>query len=343
MDNLLNKPNREENSFSNKKLIDNFNREYYYVRLSITEVCNFKCNYCLPDGYKKPKDRPQFLNVTEINNLVDAFSSLGCEKIRLTGGEPTLRRDFLEIVQTIKAYPNIKKLALTTNGYRMKRDVAAWFDCGVDAINVSVDSLDPRLFTSITGQDSLKDILAGIDLALSVGYRQIKVNSVLMKGLSDIGLNSFLAWIKHSPIQIRFIELMQTGFMDDFFHKYHLSGQDIEQKLLRDGWILKSRHVTDGPAKVYHHPDYVGEIGLIMPYSKDFCKGCNRLRISSLGKLHLCLFGDDGIDLRELLSSNSQNLALQQRISEALSYKKEHHFLHQGNSGATFNLSSLGG
>lgn len=325
------------------RLVDTFNRQYFYLRLSITDVCNFKCNYCLPNGYQPPSDKQMFLSVVEIERLVRAFAELGTEKVRITGGEPTLRKDFLPIVEAIRQQQNIKKIALTTNGYRMAKDVADWRSAGVDSINVSVDSLDPRLFQLITGENKLQQILQGIERAFAVGYDKVKVNAVLMKNLNEQGFNQFLAWIKDQPIQMRFIELMQTGEMDHFFQQHHLSGSILKEKLLNSGWQLQQKHYTDGPAQVFKHPDYVGEIGLIMPYEKDFCASCNRLRISALGKLHLCLFGEEGIDIREWLQTDDQQAQLQQTLITALQGKREHHFLHQGDSGVRNHLASIGG
>ncbi|OBX08036.1 molybdenum cofactor biosynthesis protein A [Gallibacterium salpingitidis] len=325
------------------RLVDTFNRQYFYLRLSITDVCNFKCNYCLPNGYQPPSDKQMFLSVVEIERLVRAFAELGTEKVRITGGEPTLRKDFLPIVEAIRQQQNIKKIALTTNGYRMAKDVADWRAAGVDSINVSVDSLDPRLFQLITGENKLQQILQGIERAFAVGYDKVKVNAVLMKNLNEQGFNQFLAWIKDQPIQMRFIELMQTGEMDHFFQQHHLSGSILKEKLLNSGWQLQQKHYTDGPAQVFKHPDYVGEIGLIMPYEKDFCASCNRLRISALGKLHLCLFGEAGIDIREWLQTDDQQAQLQQTLITALQGKREHHFLHQGDSGVRNHLASIGG
>lgn len=324
-------------------LVDRFQRQYSYLRLSITDVCNFKCNYCLPNGYQPPEHKQSFLKLDEIRRIAQTFAKLGTEKIRLTGGEPTLRKDFLDIAYTISQTTGIRKLALTTNGYRMERDVALWKEAGITDINVSVDSLDPRQFQLITGENKLQTILNGIDNAFALGYRKIKVNAVLMKQYTTKELDRFLVWIKHQPIQMRFIELMETGEMDSFFHAQHLSGQTILERLLREGWQLQQRALSDGPAKVLRHPDYQGEIGLIMPYEKNFCASCNRLRISALGKLHLCLFGEGGIDIRELLQSDEQQLQLEARLHAALQGKREHHYLHVGDSGVRNNLASIGG
>ncbi|WP_373099931.1 MULTISPECIES: GTP 3',8-cyclase MoaA [Pasteurellaceae] len=325
------------------RLVDPFRREYYYLRLSVTDVCNFRCNYCLPDGYQPEPTKPRFLSVPEIRRIVRAFGELGMRKVRITGGEPTLRKDFPEIVEAIRQHPAIQHIALTTNGYRMAKDVAHWKAAGITSINVSVDSLDPKMFHAITGVNKFAAVMRGIEQAFEAGYQKIKVNSVLMKGMNAPEFNAFLAWIKDKPIQMRFIELMQTGDMDNFFHQHHLSGQVLAEQLRRDGWQLQQKSLLDGPAKVFRHPDYKGEIGLIMPYEKNFCASCNRLRISAKGKLHLCLFGEEGIDLRDLLQADEQQTLLQARVFAALQGKREHHFLHQGDSGVRNHLASIGG
>lgn len=325
------------------RLVDAFQRTYYYLRLSITDQCNFRCNYCLPNGYQPEANKPSFLTLNEITRVAQAFVNMGTEKIRLTGGEPTLRKDFLAIAESISQVEGIRQLALTTNGYRMAKDVEKWKEAGITSINVSVDSLDPKMFHQITGINKFDDVMKGIERAFEVGYKKIKVNSVLMKNLNDIEFNQFLAWVKDRPIQMRFIELMQTGEMDAFFHQYHLSGQILADKLVTQGWQLQQKALTDGPAKVFKHPDYQGEIGLIMPYEKNFCASCNRLRVSAKGKLHLCLFGEEGIELRDLLQSDEQQTFLQARIFAALQGKREHHYLHQGDSGVRNHLASIGG
>lgn len=237
----------------------------------------------------------------------------------------------------------IRQIAVTTNGYRLARDAAAWRDAGLTALNVSVDSLDARQFHAITGQDKFQQVMAGIDAAFEAGFEKVKVNTVLMRDVNHHQLDTFLAWVQPRPIQLRFIELMETGEGSSLFRKHHISGQVLRDELLRRGWIHQIRQRSDGPAQVFCHPDYVGEIGLIMPYEKDFCATCNRLRVSSVGKLHLCLFGEGGVSLRDLLENDAQQPALEERISAALLEKKQTHFLHQNNTGITQNLSYIGG
>ncbi|WP_428772034.1 GTP 3',8-cyclase MoaA [Vibrio sp.] len=323
---------------------DRFHRKFYYLRLSVTDVCNFKCTYCLPDGYKPSGQKnSSFLSVAEIKRVVTAFADCGTSKVRITGGEPSLRKDFTDIIHTVSSCEGIDKVAMTTNGYRMAKQVEDWRQAGLTHINVSVDSLDPRLFHQITGENKFHQVMEGIDRAFEVGYEQIKVNVVLMKDLNHQQLPAFLDWIKHRPIQLRFIELMQTGEMDDLFNRHHVSGVAIRNQLIANGWVLKARANNDGPAQVFVHAEYQGEIGLIMPYEKDFCKSCNRLRVSSTGKLHLCLFGEHGVELRDLLQQDQQHDALIERIQAQLQTKSVSHFLHDGNPGATPHLASIGG
>ncbi|MEM6159944.1 GTP 3',8-cyclase MoaA [Erwinia sp. P6884] len=323
---------------------DSFDRSFYYLRLSITDVCNFRCNYCLPDGYKpQGVANKSFLTLDEIRRVTRAFAAAGTEKVRLTGGEPSLRRDFTDIIAAVRENPAIRKLAVTTNGYRLARDVAQWRDAGLTALNVSIDSLDARQFHAITGQDKFHQVMSGIDAAFEAGFSKVKVNTVLMRDVNHNSLHTFLEWIRKRPIQLRFIELMETGDGGSLFRKHHISGEVIRDSLLIQGWTRQPRERSDGPAQVFTHPDYQGEIGLIMPYEKDFCASCNRLRVSATGKLHLCLFGDGGVSLRDLLQTDDQQAELQARIAASLRTKKQTHFLHQGNTGVTQNLSYIGG
>ncbi|MGL6026981.1 MAG: GTP 3',8-cyclase MoaA [Vibrio sp.] len=323
---------------------DRFQRKFYYLRLSITDVCNFKCTYCLPDGYRPAVGNANsFLRVAEIQRVVNAFAECGTSKVRITGGEPSLRKDFSQIIQTIAATPGIKKVATTTNGYRLAKQIGEWREAGLTQLNVSVDSLDPRMFAQITGENRFQQVMAGIDRAFEVGFAQVKVNVVLMKDLNHLELPKFMAWIKTRAIQLRFIELMQTGEMNDLFSRHHLSGAAIRDYLINNGWQRKVRADNDGPAQVFIHADYLGEIGLIMPYEKDFCSSCNRLRVSAQGKLHLCLFGEQGIELRDLLQHDQQQAALIERIQTQLHNKAQTHFLQDGKVGMTPHLASIGG
>lgn len=321
-------------------LEDKFGRRFHYLRLSITDVCNFKCTYCLPDGYQCDNDR-DFLNVPEIKTLVSGFAKLGTSKVRITGGEPALRKDLSKIIKVCASTPSIKHVAMTSNGFKLESDIENWVKAGLNSLNISIDSLDPRMFASITGHNKLDSILRGIDKALALGV-QVKVNAVLMKQYNEQELVPFLSWLKTTPITLRFIELMQTGDNIEFFKQNHVSASTIKDKLLDDGWSQLIRNKSAGPAQEFYHPEFEGRMGLIMPYSNDFCATCNRLRISSLGKLHLCLFSDKGLDIRPALQANDDQL-LQQQLVSLLGDKEATHWLQDGYTGGTKHLAMLGG
>jgi len=322
-------------------LTDHFGRRFYYLRLSITDVCNFSCRYCLPDGYQCDTER-NFLSVPEIARLARGFAQLGTEKIRITGGEPSLRKDLPEIIAICKQTHGIKQVAITSNGFNLPKHLPLWLDAGIDAINISIDSLDARQFQAITGHDKLHTIMRGIDMALADGRPKIKVNTVLMREFNGKNLQQFLAWLKDKPITLRFIELMQTGDNHIFFEQQHVSGEMLKQQLLSSGWLPELRDKTAGPAQEFYHPDYLGKIGLIMPYSQDFCSSCNRLRVSALGNLHLCLFSEQGLSLREQLQTDATT-PLTDKITALIGDKKVSHFLQQKLTGGTKHLAMLGG
>ena len=324
-------------------LTDSFDRRFSYLRLSVTEVCNFRCNYCLPEGTDCGADaRAQDLTLAEIRRLVTAFARLGTRKVRITGGEPSLRKDLTDIIAICKATPGIDQVAITSNGYRLTQDIEHWHAAGLDALNVSIDSLDHARFQMITGHDKLRQILQGLEQAAALGIPSIKVNSVLMKHYNDDALEDFLAFVRERPITLRMIELMQTGDNAEFFDRHHLSGESVIERLRERGWEERLRDRHAGPAREFWHPEYAGGIGLIMPYSKDFCASCNRLRVSSRGELFLCLFADQHQSLRHLLQSDDPEPVMA-FLQEAIKGKDYSHHLHEQNPGATRQLAMIGG
>ena len=271
-----------------KILRDEFGRTFPYIRLSITDVCNFKCGYCLPNGYQIDKsDNRKFLHLEEIKRLAKVFSKLGVCKIRLTGGEPTVRKDFFDIIKILKNEAGIKKVVITTNGYHLDRKAKMLVECGLNGINISIDSLDRN--------------------------------------------------------SLRYIELMQTGDNLDYFKKYHVSSKIFKEYLNKKNWIYQTLGKDAGPSLNYINPEYKGKFGIIAPYSKDFCRSCNRLRITSRGDLRLCLFGNTGIGIRHLLQKDDQINELQDLIMGQMRFKKESHYLELGETGLTKNLSTTGG
>lgn len=325
-----------------QQLVDPHGRKFPYLRLSVTDICNFSCDYCLPDGYQCD-NKKDFLSLSELSRVVAAFAELGTHKIRLTGGEPTIRKDFIDCIKMIANTSGIEQVALTTNGYKLRKNIKSWVDAGLTHLNVSVDTLDANLFNSLTGHNRLKEILTGIDYALSLPLKKIKLNAVLLKNINSHQFDQYTVLLKEKNLSIRFIELMQTGDNLDYFNKYHVSAQVLKNYLFANGWTEKLKESSAGPAIEYVHPDFKGTFGVIAPYSKNFCDSCNRLRMSSTGEFHLCLFGDEGYSIRELLQSKSQKETLKSTLCDLLSKKRKQHFLHDNNTGVTPNLSSIGG
>jgi cyclic pyranopterin phosphate synthase len=327
-------------------LKDSFGRKFPYIRLSISDVCNFKCGYCLPDGYKVDKsDNRSFLNIEEIGRLAKALSELGVSKIRLTGGEPTVRKDFFEIIKIIKENSGIKKTVMTTNGYRLDKIANNIKNSELDGINISIDSLNTDTFKMITGHDRLEEILRGIKNLQKLNFKNIKINAVLLKGVNDSekDFNDWAEFLKNNEIDFRYIELMQTGDNIDYFNNYHVPAKKFTDYLNNNNWIIQTFGKDAGPSKNYLNPKFKGKFGVIAPYSKDFCKSCNRLRITAKGDLRLCLFGNTGINIRHLMQKDSQIEELKDLILKQLNFKKESHYLEIGDTGLTKNLSTTGG
>ncbi len=297
-----------------KILRDSFGRTFPYIRLSITDVCNFKCGYCLPNGYQIDKsDNRKFLQLEEIKRLAKVFSKLGVCKIRLTGGEPTVRKDFFDIIKILKHEAGIKKVVITTNGYHLDKKAKMLVDSGLNGINISIEN--------------------------------IKINAVLLNGInsSDKDFETWAEFIKVNKVDFRYIELMQTGDNLDYFKKYHISSKIFKEYLNKNNWIFQTLGKDAGPSLNFINPEYKGKFGIIAPYSKDFCRSCNRLRITSRGDLRLCLFGNTGISIRHLLQKDDQIDELQDLIMGQMKFKKETHYLELGETGLTKNLSTTGG
>lgn len=321
-------------------LEDGFGRRFPYLRLSITEACNFRCTYCLPNGYRKsaPHD---FLSVDEIARLVRAFRSLGVHKVRLTGGEPSVRGDLTDIIAAV-AETGVEKIALTTNGWTLARRVEAWAEAGLTHLNVSIDSLDKKSFAAITGHDRLAEVLDGVERAIKRGLKT-KLNAVLLRDTQGKCFEEFADFIRLRRVSVRFIELMRTGDNTDYFQAQHVRGSTLSDWLAAQGWSAVARAADAGPAVEYAHPDYLGRFGLIAPYAPGFCDSCNRLRVTARGRLRLCLFGEGGVDLRDLLQRDADKDLLLDRIERSVSGKSAGHRLREGVSGHTRQLAQVGG
>ncbi|WP_438863321.1 GTP 3',8-cyclase MoaA [Neptunicella sp.] len=322
-------------------LQDTFGRHFHYLRLSVTDMCNFRCNYCLPDGIDCDQSK-DYLTLNEIKTLVAAFAHMGTSKIRITGGEPALRKDLTEIIHICQQTPGIEQIALTTNGFNLDRKIKDFVAAGLTAVNVSADSLDPRMFADITGKNMLERVMCGVDAAIATGLTKVKLNTVLLRQYNTQEFDLFLSYLKNHPVTWRFIELMQTGDNANFFSRNHVAGETLRQQLVADGWERIVRDKQAGPALEYRHEDYQGQVGLIMPYSKDFCQSCNRLRVSSHGNVHLCLFAEQGFSIRPYLQQGDIQ-ATCDAVQTLMKAKLASHSLQQGFTGATRQLAMLGG
>jgi cyclic pyranopterin phosphate synthase len=267
---------------------------------------------------------------------------MGFWKVRLTGGEPTVRRDILEIAKSVSATPGISHVCLSTNGYRLFDLAEGLKSAGVSTVNVSVDSLDSERFRKITGHDRLEAVLFGIKRCLKLGF-ETKINVVLLKGLNEDEFERFLELPRKWPLAVRFIELMPTGENSNFFSRYHLTAQGLVRLLEEKGWTEAPRRQGDGPARLFCHTGYRGRVGIIAPYSKNFCSTCNRLRVTSRGGLRLCLFAEGDFPLRPLLQENSQKEDLIAAIRALLSRKEPSHYLPEGRLGNVRHFAMIGG
>lgn len=322
-------------------LVDSHGRRFEYLRLSVDDACNFRCLYCLPDGFKKAEPEAP-LSVDEIRRLTAAFAGMGFWKVRLTGGEPTTRQDIVALAEAVGGTPGVTKVALSTNGYRLLELAAPLTRAGVSAVNVSVDSLIPERFLAITGHSRLADVLRAVDRCVDIGL-ETKVNAVLLKGRNDDELEAFLEYVKPRSLSLRFIELMPTADNADLFSKSHLSADAMIPLLQKRGWSELERQPGAGPARAFRHPDYKGTVGFIAPYARGFCGNCNRLRVTSRGRLRLCLFAEGEFSLRPWLQRDDQIGELQNVVSDLVLRKDASHFLHDGKLGDTKHFAAMGG
>ncbi|NNN06302.1 MAG: GTP 3',8-cyclase MoaA [Elusimicrobia bacterium] len=322
-------------------LVDGFGRSFRYLRLSVTDACDYRCRYCLPGGFHKEEAEPP-LTLDEIRRLVAGFAALGFWKIRLTGGEPTVRGDLVDIVAACARAPGVRRVALSTNGARLAALAPALAAAGLSAVNVSVDSLDPARFRDVTGRDDLARVLDGVERALTLGL-SVKLNTVLMKGVNDGELGAFTEFARARALDVRFIELMPTADNADFFTARHEKTAALAERLREDGWREAPRGEGDGPARRFIKEGWAGSIGVIAPYAKDFCASCNRLRVTSRGRLRLCLFSEGEHSLRDLLSDDGRAAGLRERVTSLLGLKEVSHYLPEGRLGDTRHFAAIGG
>jgi len=329
------------------RLVDAFGRRLTYLRVSVTDRCNLRCSYCLPEDADFPFGDRDFLSPGEIEAMVGALVRLGIRRVRLTGGEPLVRRDILEIVRRVKALPGVENLALSTNGTELARLAPALKSAGVDRVNVSVDSLDPERFREVTRGGDLELVWRGIEAALAAGLDPVKLNAVLLSGAGGLADAERLAALTlDHPLSVRFIERMPTEVNQGLQAEEFLSADEVRARLeARFGPLLAASTASPrtGPAAAYRFAGARGEVGFITPLSHTFCADCNRLRLTARGELRLCLFADRVHPLRHLLAAPRPEAALEAEILRVLQDKPAEHKLTQGDYGNLVSFMQIGG
>lgn len=305
-------------------LIDQFGRKIDYLRISVTDRCDLRCTYCIPKGFKGFEVNKNWLTFDEIIRVVSAFSAMGTDHYRITGGEPLLRKDVTELIQRIKEIPTIKDLSMTTNATQLEKHAKALKAAGLDRLNISLDSINPATVHQITGNDCIEKVKHGIFAAKEAGFETIKINMVPMIGVNDQDIDAMIEFCMKHGLILRLIEAMPLGTTGQ-----NTEGKDLTTLLesLRQkyGLIETRKTLGQGPAKYYESPDSAFTFGLITPMSQHFCDTCNRVRISVDGTLYMCLGQEEAFPLRPMLRDNCSDEELQAAIRQAIDLKPQKH------------------
>lgn len=327
------------------RLIDSFGRQLTYLRVSVTDRCNFRCTYCLPEDAEFPFGDKAFLSGDELVAIVGALVRLGIRRVRLTGGEPLVRKDILEIVRRLKALPGLEDLALSTNGTGLAELAPALKAAGVDRVNISVDTLDAERFRAITRRGDFAEVWRGVEAALEAGLHPVKLNAVLLGKSNLEDVERLAALTLDRPLSMRFIEMMPTEVNRHLQPEEFVSADLVRARLEERFGPLSPVEIgpRTGPAKAFRFPGAVGSVGFITPLSHTFCAECNRLRLTARGELRLCLFADRVYPLRPLLSTPHPEAALEAEILRVLAEKPAEHMLTQGNYGNLVSFMQIGG
>jgi len=308
-------------------LIDPFHRQIQYVRLSVTDRCDLRCSYCLPKGFREFEDPEHWLSFDEIERVMQAFTDLGVQRIRITGGEPLSRGRLPELVTRLAALPGLTDLSLSTNATRLRRQAAALKAAGITRLNVSLDSLVPERFAQITGGGSLDDVLDGLAAAREAGFAPIKINMVVMKGVNDGEIGAMVRFCIEHGFTLRFIETMPVGDTGRAASTHYLDLLEVRRMLEREFDLLPATMQGGGPARYVQVAGTPLRIGFITPISQHFCETCNRVRVAVDGTLYTCLGQNDQTALRPLLRSGATLEVLKETIRTAIARKPErHHF-----------------
>ncbi len=325
-------------------IVDSYNRYINYLRISVTDRCNLQCIYCKPPSELNGLKHSDILTYEEILKIAKISLSIGIKKIRITGGEPLLRKGIISFISELSKLPGLEDLSITTNGILLKDYAADLFKAGVKRINVSLDSLNFNKYYKITGGDYLFRVLDGLEEAERVGFYPIKINVVVIKGINDDEIIDFALLTKGNPYHIRFIEFMPFNSNMEWKREYCISASEIFE-IIDSFQRLQSMPFSPGEtAKRYKFEDGLGEIGLISPVSDHFCSSCNRIRLTADGKIRTCLFSDNEIDIKFLMSQNIKNEDLERSLKIAIKKKPEKHHLNDGLfKKCTRGMSLIGG
>ena len=308
-----------------QKLIDQFGRTVDYIRLSITDRCDFRCVYCMAEDMTfLPRD--EVLSLEECARLVRVFVGLGVTKVRITGGEPLVRKNALWLFEEVGKLQGLKELVLTTNGSQLMSQAAALKAAGVKRINISIDSLKPENFKKITRTGDLNKVLAGLQASIDAGFEGIKINTVLMRGQNDDETADLVQFAVKQKIDISFIEEMPLGLVDHARESTFVSNTDTLKLLQNSFSLTPSLETTGGPARYWRVANSPTKIGFISPHSHNFCESCNRVRITCKGELYLCLGQEDKVDLMPLLRQNpNDNAPIIDAILNSMKIKPKGH------------------
>jgi len=311
---------------NSQQLVDKFNRKITYVRMSVTDRCDFRCIYCM-DEQMTFLPRAQLLTLEELELVGQAFVELGVTKIRITGGEPLVRRNIISIFQWFGKLEGLNELALTTNGSQLGKMAQQLREAGVKRINISLDSLKPARFTKMTRTGKLEVVLRGIDAALEAGFQRIKLNAVILKNRNHDEVIDLVKFSVKQGIDITCIEEMPLGIIGEHDRaEAFYSSQQIRQDLSQTFTLLPSTETTAGPSRYYRVAHTDTRVGFISPHTHNFCDTCNRVRVTTEGQLLLCLGQEHAVDLRRVIRANPGNInPLKQTIIKAMTIKPKGH------------------
>lgn len=311
------------------RLVDGFGREITYVRLSVTDRCDFRCVYCMSEDMQF-LPRHQVLSLEEIHRVGKAFVEMGVTKLRLTGGEPLVRPNILWLVEKLAALPGLRELTLTTNGSQLAKLARPLFDAGLSRINISLDSLDPARFRAITRTGNLGEVLSGIDAVQSAGFERTKLNAVILRGRNDDEILPLTDFARNRGLDLSFIEEMPLGAISEHDRaRTYISSEEIRRIIQQRHPLLAATDQTGGPSRYYRMADSASRLGFISPHSHNFCGTCNRVRVTVEGRLLLCLGNEHSVDLKQVLREHPDNdIPLRNAIINALPLKPERHYFN---------------